>query len=56
LSLDLSQLEENRQTVKAVWPLFDLDGSGSIDLDEFCSPDGLGDTIIASTTHLKRRR
>jgi Ca2+-binding EF-hand superfamily protein len=52
LRLDLFKLNEMRQTVLAVWPLFDLDGSDSIDMEEFCSRDGLADTIIASSQHL----
>jgi hypothetical protein len=37
-----------RETVSAVWPIFDTDASGSIDREEFlCPGDGLADTIIA---------
>ena len=37
-----------RETVSAVWPIFDTDASGSIDREEFLGPgDGLADTIIA---------
>lgn len=36
------------ETVEAVFPLFDPDGSGSIDISEFTMRDGLCDTIIAS--------
>jgi len=56
LSFDLAKLEEMRSTVHAVWPLFDLDGSGEIDISEFESRDGLGDTIIASLTSLTQAR
>jgi len=34
--------------LEAVWPLFDSDGSGSIEMDEFVVRDGLCDTILAS--------
>ena len=56
LSYNLATLEELRQTVNAVWPMFDLDGSGSIDVDEFVARDGLGDTLIASLASLTLRR
>ena len=37
-----------RSTIDAIWPIFDTDGNGSIDRDEFLQPgDGLADTIIA---------
>ena len=34
--------------VRAVWAIFDSDGSGEIDREEFASRDGLADSIIAS--------
>ena len=34
--------------VGSIWPLFDDDASLSISKDEFTSPDGLADTVIAS--------
>ena len=40
-----------RGTVDAVWGVFDLDGSGSIDRNEFLARDGLADTIIATLAH-----
>lgn len=39
---------EISQTLDAIWGIFDQDGSGSIEIDEFISPDGLCDTILAS--------
>ena len=30
-----------------IWVLFDTDGSGSIEIDEFVAPDNLADTILA---------
>jgi Ca2+-binding EF-hand superfamily protein len=47
-SQNLEKLREMRSSVMAVWSLFDLDGSGEIDIHEFCARDGLADTIIAS--------
>ena len=41
-----------RGTIDAVWCIFDDDGSGSIERDEFLRPgDGLADTIIATVEH-----
>ena len=37
-----------RETVGAVWPIFDTDGSNSIEMDEFLQADGLADSICAS--------
>jgi hypothetical protein len=37
-----------RDTLDAVWGLFDTDGGGTVDLDEFTQSDGLCDTILAS--------
>ena len=38
-----------RQSVDAIWYIFDDDGNGSIDRDEFLKPnEGLADTIIAT--------
>ena len=37
-----------RETLDCVFPIFDDDGSGAIDIDEFTKTDGLCDTIIAS--------
>merc|ERR1712098_284946 len=45
LSSDLSKVEEMRQVVAAVWPMFDPDGSESIDRAEFLDRDGLADTV-----------
>ena len=41
-----------RGTIEAVWCIFDEDGSGCIERDEFLRPgDGLADTIIATVEH-----
>jgi hypothetical protein len=34
--------------VAAVWTVFDTDGSGEIDRQEFVNTDGLADAIIAN--------
>lgn len=48
LSDSPSRVQEMRSTVTAVWPIFDPDGSGSIDRAEFLQADGLADTILAT--------
>jgi hypothetical protein len=48
LSDNLAKLRTIRDTVSAVWTIFDTDGGGGIDKFEFVQPDGLADTIIAS--------
>jgi hypothetical protein len=43
------QVAEMRGTVQAIWPIFDTDGSGSIERGEFLRPnEGLADTILAT--------
>jgi Ca2+-binding EF-hand superfamily protein len=37
-----------REAVGAVWPIFDFDGSNSIEMDEFLQADGLADAICAA--------
>ena len=50
LSHDLVRVRTIRETVAAVWTMFDTDGGGGIDREEFVKRDGFADTIIASTT------
>ena len=46
------QVQMMRGTIEAVWCIFDEDGSGCIERDEFLRPgDGLADTIIATAEH-----
>jgi hypothetical protein len=40
--------------VEAVWGIFDPDGSGAIDRQEFLMPDGLAETIVASAGNMAR--
>ena len=37
--------------MEAVWFMFDADGSGEIDRDEFLRRDGMGETLAASLEH-----
>lgn len=41
--------ESVRDTVYAVWSAFDLDGSGTIDRQEFCAPSGMAEGLLAAT-------
>jgi hypothetical protein len=50
--LEGAKAAQMRETVQAVWVAFDMNMDGSISLSEFCTSNGLGDTIIAS---LRRR-
>lgn len=53
LGQDFERLEAVRNTVDAVWPIFDTDGSGTIEKDEFLTPnDGLADMIIATVEQM----
>jgi Ca2+-binding EF-hand superfamily protein len=35
-------------SLDAMWPIFDTDGSGEIDINEFTETDGLCDSLVAS--------
>jgi len=48
LSADRDKLEHMRGVVDGVWGVFDTDGNGTIDKDEFVLRDNLADTIIAN--------
>ena len=49
LTGDPTRVQMMRSTVEAIWPVFDDDGSGTIDRQEFLKAnDGLADTIIAT--------
>jgi Ca2+-binding EF-hand superfamily protein len=48
LSLTPQQQDAVCECITAIWPIFDTDGSGSIEQNEFLLPcNGLADTIIA---------
>jgi len=47
--IGVSGIAQLRESLRAVWPIFDMDNSGAIDKSEFLQPrDGLCDTIIAT--------
>ncbi|KAJ8611979.1 hypothetical protein CTAYLR_004375 [Chrysophaeum taylorii] len=55
LEKDPTKTHTMGQTLDAVWGLFDLDGNGTIDRNEFTARDGLGDTLAANLSHMRRR-
>ena len=49
LTADASRVSQLRSSIDAIWPVFDSDGSGVIEKDEFLLPgEGLADMIIAT--------
>ena len=48
LGKDYERLQTIRSTLDAIWPMFDTDGSGSIEMEEFLGADGLANTIVAT--------
>eukprot|EP00039_Didymoeca_costata_P002433 m.60198 g.60198 ORF g.60198 m.60198 type:complete len:298 (+) comp11303_c0_seq1:255-1148(+) len=48
-ALEPAKVRGLQEMLSSLWVLFDTDGGGGIDKEEFCKADGLGDTIIAST-------
>ena len=49
MTTDPARVQMMRGTIDAVWPIFDDDGSGSVDREEFLRPnEGLADTIVAT--------
>ena len=41
-----------RSTLTSIWGIFDTDGSGQIERQEFLQADGLADTIAATVATL----
>lgn len=39
-----------RESIEAIWPAFDINGDGQIDREEFCSPGGMAESLLAATT------
>eukprot|EP00658_Telonema_sp_P-2_P047664 TRINITY_DN3626_c0_g1_i2.p1 TRINITY_DN3626_c0_g1~~TRINITY_DN3626_c0_g1_i2.p1 ORF type:complete len:262 (-),score=63.01 TRINITY_DN3626_c0_g1_i2:368-1153(-) len=48
LGKDYVKLQSLKGTIDAIWPMFDADGSGSIEMCEFLGAEGLANTIIAT--------
>ena len=49
LTSDPARVAQMRSTIDAIWCLFDEDGSGTVDRQEFLKAgEGLADTIIAT--------
>ena len=41
-----------KETLYSIFPIFDTDNSGSIEMDEFICPNGVADTIIATLNYI----
>lgn len=54
LGKEMHKVHTMRETLDAVWPLFDLDGNGEIDFHEFTTRGGLGETLSLSVQHMQR--
>merc|ERR1712217_616258 len=47
--IGVAGIAQLRESLGAVWPIFDMDNSGAVDEREFMQPrDGLCDTVIAT--------
>ena len=46
------RLLEIKKCLYEIFPLFDTDNSGSIEMNEFICSDGLADTIIATIDYM----
>ena len=52
LGTDIARLNDVRNTLNEMWPIFDFNGLGHIDESQFKQQDGLADTIIAQMQQL----
>ena len=51
--IDVAGIQQLRETLRAVWGIFDTDGSGAIDRKEFMARnEGLADTLLAEMRYL----
>jgi len=50
-SESLASIRRFKETVDALWCVFDYDGNGTMDITEFCQADGLGESVCASLIH-----
>jgi len=50
---DFERQTSIREAVNGVWGIFDTDGSGEIDLDEFLQNDGLGQCLVATAESIR---
>ena len=48
LGTDVARLNAVRRTLDDLWAVFDTDGNGTIDENEFSQAGGLSDAIIAA--------
>lgn len=55
LSGDLVGAQTMGETLAVAWSLFDANGNGAIDFDEFTMPGGLGETLTVSLESMKQQ-
>ena len=52
-NIDVAGISQLRESLQAVWCVFDTDGSGAIDRQEFMAPNGgLADTVLATIRYM----
>ena len=49
--IDVGGISQLRESLSAVWAVFDTDNSGAVDHREFLARDGLADTILATMNY-----
>lgn len=55
LSGDLVGAQTMGETLEVAWPLFDADGNGDINFEEFTMPGGLGESLAISLQSLQQQ-
>lgn len=53
---DLRQVNSMKEALQAAWPMFDANGTGSIEFSEFVMPGGLGEALVAASTSWSTRQ
>ena len=48
---DVEGISQLRESLSAVWTVFDTDNSGAVDRREFLARDGLADTVLATMNY-----
>eukprot|EP00439_Symbiodinium_sp_Y106_P084908 s357_g26.t5 len=49
--IDVEGISQLRESLSAVWTVFDTDNSGAVDRREFLARDGLADTVLATMNY-----
>jgi len=52
LSGDVKRIGAMQETLQAAWSIFDVDGNGEVDFDEFTMHAGLGQTLALSVASI----